>query len=96
MWVWKLKSILFLYFMTIIKIFSWNRKTFLILEYGNDNDPNINMNTILAIIFWDFLLFFQILLSPQAKRIVVISNKYGIYKLPHELTIDLRLRTLGY
>ena len=27
----------------------------------------------------------QIFLLPQMKRIVIISNKYGIYKLPHEL-----------
>ena len=32
--------------------------------------------------------------SPQMKRIVIIGNKYGIYELPHELSNDLRLRTL--
>ena len=37
-------------------------------------------------------MFYQIFLSPQAKRIVIISNKHGIYKLPHELPIDLRLK----
>ena len=34
--------------------------------------------TILVIIFWDFLMFYQIFLSPQVKRIVIISSKYGI------------------
>ena len=40
----------------------------------------------------DFFMFYQIFLSPQVKRIVIVSNKYGIYELPHELPIDLRLR----
>ena len=30
-----------------------------------------------------------------ASEIVIISNKHGIYKLPHELPSDIRLRTLG-
>ena len=34
-------------------------------------------------------------LSPQVKRIVIISNKHGMYKLPHELpTQNLELRKL--
>ena len=41
------------------------------------------------------LMFYQIFLSPQVKRIVIISNKLGIYELPHELSNDLRLRILG-
>ena len=44
-------------------------------------------------IFCDFLILYQIAFSPQAKRMVIISNKHGIYKLPHELPIDLRLKT---
>ena len=31
----------------------------------------------------------QIFLSPQVKRRVIVSNKYGIYELPHELQNDL-------
>ena len=31
----------------------------------------------------------QIFLSPQVKRSVIISNKYGIYELLHELPNDL-------
>ena len=29
------------------------------------------------------------------KRSVTISNKYGMYELPHKLSNDLRLKTLG-
>ena len=50
---------------------------------------------ILAIIFWYILMFDKIFVSPQVNRIVIISNKHGIYELPHELSNDLRLRTLG-
>ena len=37
----------------------------------------------------------QIFLSPQMKRRLIISNKYGIYELPPELPNDLKLRILG-
>ena len=50
-----------------------------------------DLATILVLKFWDFLMFCQIFLSPQVKRILIISNKHGIYKLPHELPKDLRL-----
>ena len=40
-------------------------------------------------------MFCQLFLSPQVKRSVIISYKYGIYKLPHELPNNLRLRILG-
>ena len=36
-------------------------------------------------------MFDKIFVSPQVKRIVIISNKHGIYELPHELPNDLRL-----
>ena len=51
--------------------------------------------TILVITFWDFLMFYHIFLSSQLKRNVIISNKHGIYELPHEFPNDLRLRILG-
>ena len=39
---------------------------------------------------------YQILLSPQVKESVIISNKYGIYQLVHELLNNLKLlRILG-
>ena len=37
-------------------------------------------------------MFYQIFFSPQVKRRAIISNKHGIYELPHELPNDLRLR----
>ena len=40
-------------------------------------------------------MFYQIFLSPQVKRSVIINNKHGIYELPHELSNDLSLRILG-
>ena len=42
-------------------------------------------------IFWDFD---QIFFSPQGKQNVIVSNKHGIYELPHELPNDLTLRIL--
>ena len=41
-------------------------------------------------IFIDEQMFFL----PQVKRSLNISNKYGIYELPHELPNNLRLRIL--
>ena len=38
-------------------------------------------------------MFDKIFVSPQVKRIVIISNKHGIYELLHKLPNDLRLRT---
>ena len=46
------------------------------------------------VIFWDLLIFYQILFSPQVKRSVIISNKHGIYELLLELPNDLRLNKL--
>ena len=40
-------------------------------------------------------MFYQIFLSPQVKRWAIITYKHGIYKLPHKLPHDLRLRILG-
>ena len=51
--------------------------------------------TISFIIFWDFSMFYQIFLSPQVKQCAIITNKHGIYELPHKLPNDLRLRKLG-
>ena len=41
-------------------------------------------------VLWDFLIIGQILLSPQVKRSVIISEKLDIYKISDELLIDLR------
>ena len=40
-------------------------------------------------------MFDEVFLSPQVKPIVINSNKYGIYELPHEFPNELKLRTLG-
>ena len=42
--------------------------------------------------FWDILMFDKIYVSPQVKRIVIISNKHGMQELSYELPNDLRLR----
>ena len=51
--------------------------------------------TIMEILLWNFLMFYQILLSPQVKRSVIISNKQGVYRLVHKLLNNLRLSILG-
>ena len=49
----------------------------------------------MEIILWNFLMFYQIFLSPQVKRSAIISNKQVVYKLPHKLSNNFRLRILG-
>ena len=49
-------------------------------------------STTAVIIIWQFLMFYQILLSLQVKQSKITSNKYGIWDLPHELPNDFRLR----
>ena len=49
----------------------------------------------MEMILWDFLMFYQILLSPRVEQSAIISNKQGGYELPHELLNNLRLRILG-
>ena len=39
-------------------------------------------------------MFCQIFFSPQMKRSAIISDKHGIFELPHELWNDLKLRIL--
>ena len=41
------------------------------------------------------MMCLQIFLPPQVKRCVIITYRHGIYELPHELPISLRLRKLG-
>ena len=40
-------------------------------------------------------MFYKISLSPLVKQCLIITYKHGIYKLPHKLPNDLRLRILG-
>ena len=39
-------------------------------------------------------MFYQIFLSPQAKRCAIITYKQGISAMPHELPNDIRLQDL--
>ena len=47
------------------------------------------------IIFLDFLIFYQVFLSPQVRWWAIITYKHGAYELPDELPNDLKLRILG-
>ena len=55
-------------------------------------DSIMENQTIMVIILWDFLMFYQIFLSPQVKQSA--SNKQGVYELPQELPNDLKRRIL--
>ena len=48
--------------------------------------PNYNHSHILRL-----FNVLPILLAAQVKRSAIIGNKHGIYELPYELSIDLRL-----
>ena len=49
----------------------------------------------MVIMFWDFLIFEQIIFSPQVKWSVIVSNKHGMYELLNQLPNNLKLRILG-
>ena len=53
---------------------------------------SVDKATIIFIIFRDFLVFYQIFLSPQVKRWTNITYKHGIYVVHHELPNNLGLR----
>ena len=53
------------------------------------------LQTIMLIVFGDFLMVEQIFLSLQMKRSMIISNKHCMYELVHEFPNKLRLRILG-
>ena len=58
-------------------------------------EKHLQEPAISFVIFWEFLMFYQIFLSPQVKWWVIITYKLGIYELSHELLNDERLRILG-
>ena len=72
---------------SIKKLKIWPRK----MCYISGNRTFNNHFTI----FWDFFMFYQIFLSPQAKRCAINTYKYGVYKLSHKFSNDLRLSILG-
>ena len=46
------------------------------------------------IVFWDFLILYQIFFLPQVKKSVIISNNHGIYDLSRELPNDFTLSSV--
>ena len=64
-------------------------------KYLNSLINRLEHDTIIDIIFEEFLILYQIFFSPQVKRSMIISSKQGIYELPHKLPNDLRLRIVG-
>ena len=62
----------------------YDKQNFLFLIYIYLSAP------IIIFIFWDFLMFYQIFLSPQVKWCAFTTYKHGIYELPHDLVaLDL-------
>ena len=49
----------------------------------------LKIATIIFIVFWDSLIFWQIFLSPQGKRCAIITYKHGTYELPNELRLRI-------
>ena len=47
----------------------------------------------MVIILKGFLMFDQISLSPQVKRIVIIRNEHGVHELSHKLPNDFLIPT---
>ena len=79
---------------------SANNFKFIILEIlifilNHLNTAVVIETTIIFIICWDFLIFYQIFSLPQVKRQSIFTYKHGIYNLPHELPNDLRFTILG-
>ena len=62
---------------------------------GDVGINNMQVSTIIFITFWDFLMFYQIFISPQVRRCATITYKHGTYELLHKLPNDLRIRFLG-
>ena len=51
------------------------------------------LQTTMVIMLWEFLMFYQIILSPQMKQSLKISKKTGIYELLYELRVANVLKT---
>ena len=50
--------------------------------------------TVSYIIFWDFLMFYQIFLSAQVKRWAIITYEHGMCELPRGLPNNFGLRVI--
>ena len=49
----------------------------------------------MEIILWNFSMFYHIFFSLGMRQSAFISNKQGVYELPHKLLRELRFRILG-
>ena len=67
-------------------------------EYAGEIDNIVSKfkthPTIIFIIFWGFLMFYEFFLSPQVKRCAIITYKHDIYEFPHELPNKKRFKIL--
>ena len=66
----------------------------IVTEKSSIKKSNVNSTyvaTIPVVIFWSFLMFYQIFFSPQLKGSAIISNKH---ELSRKLRNDFRLRIL--
>ena len=53
--------------------------------YGIRLSHVFEIPTIIFIIFWDSLMFYQIFFSPQVRRCAIITYKHSIYGLSNDL-----------
>ena len=58
-------------------------------------NSEVKKTIIMEIILWDFSMFYHIFFSLGMKQRAFISNKQGVYELPHKLLHELRFRILG-
>ena len=82
------------YYSSTIIVFSFLVKYWKLIYFFDKKETLIP--TISFIIFWDFLMFYQLFLSPQVKWGAIITYKHGIYQLPLELPSDLRYTILDF
>ena len=57
------------------------------------HEPFLELTTV-VITFWNLQIFYQMFLSQQVKRKVIITNKNGRYELTDELSNDVRLKKI--
>ena len=57
------------------------------------HEPFLELTTV-VITFWNLQMFYQMFLSQQVKRKVIITNKNGRYELTDELSNDVRLKKI--
>ena len=58
------------------------------------HEPFLELTTV-VITFWNLQIFYQMFLSQQVKRKVIITNKNGRYELTDELPNDVRLKKIS-